>query len=309
MVYNLGSEGQRFTHWTLAATMATPLVEVRYNPITVFTVTQTLLLISVILAVYRNAAENRRRQQTLEQEFQNARELQKVLVPETAPTLKGFTLTSSYQPAQQVGGDFFQIVPLEGGAEGSSLVVVGDVSGKGLKAAMAVSLIVGSIRMAIESSSTPSGVLAALNRRLHGRLSGGFVTCIALQLDPDGRCTLASAGHPGPFLNGEEVSLPGAFPLGLAATAAYEETVLQLNEGDTLALYTDGLLEARSAAGELYGFERLKQLFAGRPTAAQAAEAAIEFGQDDDITVLTMTRRSVEEGAEAAEGATELVPL
>jgi hypothetical protein len=295
MVYNLASEGQRFTHWTLTSTMATPLFEVNHNQISIFVLTQTLLFISVLVAVYRDAAENRRRQHTLEQEFQNARELQQVLVPETPPTLEGFTCSSAYKPAQEVGGDFFQVLSLEGEATGSTLVVLGDVSGKGLKAAMAVSLIVGSIRMAAEASSSPGAVLAALNRRLHGRLSGGFVTCIAMRLDPDGHCAIATAGHPSPFLNGEELVLPGALPLAIVASSNYEETTIKLKEGDNLTVYTDGLLEARNHSGELYGFDRMKRLFARRPTASEATEAAIAFGQDDDITVLTLTRLAVGE--------------
>jgi hypothetical protein len=308
LVYNMASEGQRFTGFTLPGTMAMPLFEFRHNPITAFTLAQGFLLISVLVAVYQDAAENRRRQQILESEIQNARELQQVLVPENPPTLMGFNLSSAYRPAQEVGGDFFQIIPLEGDAAGSGLVVLGDVSGKGLSAAMAVSLIVGAIRVAAETCSGPSDVLAALNRRMYGRLNGGFVTCIALRLDPDGRCVIASAGHLSPFLNGEEVTLPGALPLGLVPTADYEELILQLREGDNLALYTDGVLEARNAARELYGFDRLKALFATSPTAAQATEAAVKFGQEDDITVLTLTRLARGEESSSVHTAPDLVP-
>ncbi len=132
-------------------------------------------------------------------------------------------------------------------------------------------------------------ILAGLNRRLHGRLQAGFATCVVLRMDGAGHCTMASAGHPAPFLNQHELELPGALPLGLTAMATYEETTLQLREGDQLALYTDGLLEARNATGELYGFERLHVLFGSRPTAAEATQEAVAFGQDDDITVLTLT--------------------
>jgi serine phosphatase RsbU (regulator of sigma subunit) len=186
-----------------------------------------------------------------------------------------------------VGGDFFQIIPL---ASGSTLIILGDVSGKGLAAAMAVSLIVGATRMIAEFTSKPSEILAGLNRRLAGRLQGGFATCIAMRLDPDGSYNISSAGHPSPFLNDHELNLPGAFPLGLDPATIYEESTLTLQPGDHFALYTDGLLEARNAAGELYSFERLKALFASEPTATQASDAAVAFGQDDDITVLTLTR-------------------
>jgi serine phosphatase RsbU (regulator of sigma subunit) len=121
-------------------------------------------------------------------------------------------------------------------------------------------------------------------------MSGGFATAIAMRLDPSGSCTLSTAGHPAPFLNQRGLDLPGALPLGLAPVAEYEEHCFKLQVGDHFALYTDGLLEARNHAGELYGFERLEKLFATRPNATQATEAAVNFGQDDDITVLTLTR-------------------
>ena len=238
-------------------------------------------------AVYRYSVANSRRQSALEQEFKSARELQQLLIPETLPDVPGFTLTSAYRPDQEVGGDFFQIIPIEGG---STLVILGDVSGKGLKAAMAVSLIVGAIRVLADENPDPAQLLTQLNHSLHGRLQGGFATCVALRLDPSGRCAIASAGHPAPFLNAAELNLPGALPLGLMPAASYEETTLQLSQGDRLALYTDGMLEARNQSGELYGYARLEALFATRPNAEQATKAAINFGQDDDITVLTLTR-------------------
>jgi hypothetical protein len=280
-------QGSRFTHWKLADKIDAPLFNVLGNNITPQNLMRVLLLVAIVYGVYRYSREASLRQSTLEQEFKSARELQQILVPETLPDIAGFTLTSAYKPAAEVGGDFFQIISL---AESSTLIVLGDVSGKGLKAAMTVSLLVGAIRMAAETSSSPSEILAALNRRLYGRMQGGFATCIALRLDPDGGCILATAGHPAPFLNQREIELPGALPLGLTPDAGFEETTLRLREGDHFALYTDGLLEARNATGELYGFERLNILFGTYPTALQATEEAVAFGQDDDITVLTLTR-------------------
>jgi serine phosphatase RsbU (regulator of sigma subunit) len=299
-VENAGSQGVRFTHWTISDKIAAPMFSLFGNPMPILTVIRTLLFLSIVYAVIRYSVAERRRQTSLEQEIQNARELQQVLVPETLPALPGFTLTSAYKPAQEVGGDFFQVIPLEKGplgdgtSGGSTLVVLGDVSGKGLKAAMAVSMIVGVIRTLAESTSSPAEILTGLNRRLSGRLQGGFATAIALRLDRDGSCTLACAGHPAPFVNDREMTFPGALPLGITPTAVFEETRLKLSERDQLALYTDGLLEARSQSGELYSFDRLKTLFATNPTAEQAAQAAVNFGQDDDITVLTLTRHTAE---------------
>ena len=297
------SQGSRFTHWTLASKISAPLFTVHDNPISLATLSAVLLLISMIFAVYRYSVENSRRQSALEQELKNARELQQVLVPETLPVLPGFAITSSYRPAQEVGGDFFQILPLEGG---SALVILGDVSGKGLQAAMAVSLIVGATRMIADYSTSPSEILSALNRRLHGRMQGGFTTAIAMRLNPDGSCVLSSAGHLPPLLNHRELELPGSLPLGLSATSDYEEKTFCLRAGDHFALYTDGLVEARSQTGELYGFARLERLFAARPSAAQATEAAVSFGQEDDITVLTLTRLAVGEECTASHSVPDL---
>jgi serine phosphatase RsbU (regulator of sigma subunit) len=86
------------------------------------------------------------------------------------------------------------------------------------------------------------------------------------------------------------MDLPGALPLGISHEGDYEETSFSLDVGDHFSLYTDGLLEARNQAGELYSFARLERLFASHPSAAQATQAAVNFGQDDDITVLTLTR-------------------
>lgn len=309
MIYaitNLTIQGDRYTHWTVAQRLSAPLFSLGASPINLLTLTRTLLFVSIVYAVIRYSIGERKHQASLEQEIQNARELQQVLVPEAVPTLPGFTLTSAYRPAQEVGGDFFQIIPLSGGG---TLIVLGDVSGKGLKAAMTVCLIVGSIRSTAETTTSPAELLGALNRRLYGRLHGGFATCLALRLDPDGGCTLASAGHPAPFLNDSETALPGALPLGLVASSSYKESKIHLSAGDHLSLYTDGLLEARSATGELYGFDRLRTLFAEQPDAAKATEAAVAFGQDDDITVLTLTRLAAEEESRAQYNAPILSPL
>jgi hypothetical protein len=290
-VYNISAQGIRFTHWSLSLEIAKPLFTWNGNPFGVQIIIRTLLFLTIVYAVIRYSIDNSRRQGALEQEFQNARELQKVLVPETLPAIPGFTVTSAYRPAQEVGGDFFQIMPIEGG---STLIILGDVSGKGLRAAMAVSLIVGTVRALADDYPAPAQLLTQLNRRLCGRLQGGFATCVILRLNPakgTGRdCTLSSAGHPAPFLNDQELSLAGALPLGLSPETLYEEATFSLQIGDHCALYTDGLLEARSPSGELYSFGRLKDLFATRPNAAQATEAAVAYGQDDDITVLTLTR-------------------
>ncbi|HLY43146.1 MAG TPA: SpoIIE family protein phosphatase [Terracidiphilus sp.] len=286
-VQNVAYQGIRFTHWTLANKIADPIFHVFDSPVSTILLLRTLLFFSILYAVLRSALEHSRHTAALEQEYQSARELQRVLVPSSLPIIPGFTLTSAYRPAQQVGGDFFQIIPLE---SGSTLVVLGDVSGKGLMAAMAVSLIVGAVRALADDYPGPGQLLTLLNRRLCGRLQGGFATCVILHIDADCECTVASAGHPAPFINGHELNLPGALPLGISPGVLYDESHFGVQVGDHFSLYTDGLLEARNPSGELYSFARLETLFSRHPSAAQATQAAVNFGQDDDITVLTLTR-------------------
>jgi hypothetical protein len=288
-------QGARYTHWTLGEKIGGPLFTIYGNVFTAQVLADTLLLIAIVYAVYRYIQESARLHNTMEQEFKSARELQRVLIPENLPELPGFAFTSAYRPAHEVGGDFFQIIPLEGRHSGSTLVLLGDVSGKGLKAAMTVSLIVGAARTLAKFTPEPAEMLNELNQRLFGRLSGGFVTCLAMRLSPDGQCLMSSAGHPAPYLNRREIDLPGALPLGAMPGVIYEEKSIDLREGDHFALYTDGLLEARGANGEMFSFERLNELFATDPDASKATEAAINFGQDDDITVLTLTRLATRE--------------
>lgn len=265
-----------------------------------------LFLAGVIaLLLLRRLLLSVRRERARALDLKQAQEMQRMLIPETLLELPGLALTSAYRPALEVGGDFFQIIPLE---DGSTQIVLGDVSGKGLKAAMAVSLIVGTIRVLADEWCAPADLLGQLNRRLYGRLQGGFATCIAMRIDPDGSCTVSSAGHPPPFLNDRELSVPGALPLGIASAATYEEIQFRLRDGDRLAVYTDGLLEARNAMGELYGFERMQALFATNPSAQQAMEAAVRFGQDDDITVLTLTRLQPAQQPTALHAAAALAP-
>ena len=291
---NLTGQGIRFTHWTISQLLFAPLFTIRGNAFTMTSLEVTVLLFAIVFAVYRYSVDQGERQAELEQEFKSAQELQQVLIPDALPSLPGYAVTSAYRPAQQVGGDFFQLLAQP---DGSALLVLGDVSGKGLKAAMTVSLIVGTIRTAADTSDDPAEILSVLNRRLYGRLPHGFVTCVALRLNAGGECTVANAGHPAPYLNGNELHTPGSLPLGLDRSSHYETMQLRLVVGDRLTLYTDGLLEARNAAGEIFSFERLRALIATQPDAKQATEAAVAFGQDDDITVITLTR--LQPGVEA----------
>jgi serine phosphatase RsbU (regulator of sigma subunit) len=163
------------------------------------------------------------------------------------------------------------------------LVVIGDVAGKGLKAAMNVSMLMGALRRTTETS--PARILESLNGVLVG--TDGFTTCQAVWFGANGEVVLASAGHLPPYLNSQEVSVPGGLPLGVLQGVEYDEVQLYLHPGDRLLLLSDGVVEARKS-GELFGFDRVRNLC--NQTAFYLAEAAKEFGQEDDITVLTVRR-------------------
>jgi serine phosphatase RsbU (regulator of sigma subunit) len=155
---------------------------------------------------------------------------------------------------------------------------------------MNVATIVGILRAEATNTSSPGEILGTVNQCLAGRMQGGFATGLVFRLQPNGEVTIANAGHLPVFLNGKEFMLPPSLPLGVVGHASFEEVRVHVQPGDQLSIYTDGLLEARNAAGELFGFDRLRELFAQKPTAQEASEAALAFGQDDDITVLTLTR-------------------
>ncbi len=214
-------------------------------------------------------------------EFDAAREMQQQLVA-PAVDVPGFKIESVYAPAKQVGGDFFRVLPE---SDGGVLVIVGDVSGKGLKAAMTVSAITGALRGC--PSRKPAEILAYLNSVLFGQVSG-FVTCCVAQITTDGAMTLANAGNPAPYRNGEEMAVEAGVPLGILAGNDYAETRYQIAPGDRLTFVSDGVLEATNAKGELYGFART-QAISNQP-AESIAEAATLFGQVDDITVVSLTR-------------------
>jgi hypothetical protein len=241
------------------------------------------LLVILVLRTVRIARERAE----IAAEVEAARTVQQMLIPAVPPVTPGFAVESVYLPARQVGGDFFLVVP---SGDGSLLIVTGDVSGKGLQAAMVVSTILGALRN--ESSRSPATVLANLNQVLLGQVRG-FVTCTAALIAPDGRIALANAGNPAPYLNGRELAVSAGLPLGMVAGIGYEETAGQLARGETLTFISDGVVEATApVTRELFGFERTQAI--SRQAANTIAEAARAFGvgapQADDITVLTVAR-------------------
>jgi serine phosphatase RsbU (regulator of sigma subunit) len=153
-----------------------------------------------------------------------------------------------------------------------------------------VALIVGTLRTLADYTQSPAEILSRLNRRLIGRTDGGFATCLCARVDPNGSVALANAGHLSPFHNTAELPVTGSLPLGLAPDTNYDEISIHLREDDSLTFYTDGVIEAQSESGELYGFERTAVLAASNPTVEQIVDAARAFGQKDDITVLRLVR-------------------
>lgn len=233
----------------------------------------------------RVQAEMSRQQALLEGELAAAREVQQVILPERAEAVPGFKVESVYLPSRQVGGDFFQVLPT---GDGGLLVVVGDVAGKGLPAAMLVSVLIGAIRGVTEYTKDPAELLGRLNERLIGRTQGGFSTALVARIEADGAVTIANAGHLSPYLDGQEVELLGALPLGVVENATYQVTHFHLAQGSRLTFYSDGVVEAQNAKGELFGFERGKAI--STQPAAKIVQAATQFGQEDDITVVTIER-------------------
>jgi hypothetical protein len=284
-LFDFFMEIQRYTTGRLARRVAAPLFTIAGNRFDAITIANLLMLASIAYAVYRQTRHAAHRQTVLELEFRNARVVQQVLVPEEIPHIPGFEIEAIYRPFGEVGGDFFQILPIAGGG---ALVVIGDVSGKGMPAAMMVSLLVGTVRTLAHYTQSPGEILAAMNARMIGRSNGGFTTCLVLRADSNGTLTVANAGHLAPYVAGKELQVESGLPLGLAADVGYVEATFTFGADERLTLVTDGVLEARAADGELLGFERMAELSVG--TAADIAQAAQGFGQDDDITVLTVRR-------------------
>lgn len=258
----------------------------RISPLASFMVSAelfvTLCVIILLMGLLlRDQQRTARERAELAGEMASAREVQQFFIPETLPGTPGLAIQSVYLPSREVGGDFFQVLPNL--RDGSTMIVVGDVAGKGLKAGMLSTLIVGAIRTAFQFTSEPDEILALLNQRLQGR---GLVTCLVLRIDGCGSVELANAGHLPPYVNGKELAVEGSLPLGALPGIVFEATRFQLVEGDSLLLVSDGIVEAQNQRGELFGFERTRAI--STRSAEEIASAAQAFGQEDDITVLRL---------------------
>ena len=245
------------------------------------TLLNCIVIGGILLNRFTRVAKER---QAMASELEAARVVQRLLLPEAVPHGK-FQTNAVYAPARQVGGDFYQIVERP---SGSLLVLAGDVSGKGLEAAMVASVAVGAFRHA--QSDSPAELLEGLNRALTGHGRSGFVTCCCARFDADGRVTFANAGNPAPYIGGVEAVLESGLPLGVAAECSYIETSAMVGCGEQVTFVSDGVVEAASANGELFGFDRTREI--SGQTAAEIADAAKAWGQNDDITVVTVRRKA-----------------
>jgi phosphoserine phosphatase RsbU/P len=243
-----------------------------------------LLLLAIVIVIFFRFTRVSREQARTAAELDAARAMQRRMVPATLPAVPGYAIEAAYLPATEVGGDFYQVL---GQRDGSTLIVVGDVSGKGLAAAMTGTLALGALRTLAAENLSPAALLTRLNDQIVAAQESGFITCLCVRICPDGRARAANAGHLTPYRNGEEVAMESGLPLGIAAESDYAEAAFTLAPGDILTLLSDGVVEAMSTSGELFGFERTRAI--STQSAPQIAAAGQAFGQQDDITVLTLT--------------------
>jgi hypothetical protein len=246
-----------------------------------FDVADAVFLLAIGVVMFFRFTRVSQEQARAGAELEAAQRVQSLLLLAQQSTASCFHIQTVYRPAQEVGGDFFHTAQIDQ----FSRIVVGDVSGKGLGAAMLVSALIGALDSIREAS--PAAVLQALNPLLVARQEGGFATCICGCVSPDGVLTLANAGHLAPYRNGEELPVDNGLPLGVAADAHYSESTWHLSPDETLTFLSDGVVEARNPHGELFGFDRTRKI--SSHSAGEIAAAAQAFGQEDDITVLTLT--------------------
>ncbi|HXR39164.1 MAG TPA: PP2C family protein-serine/threonine phosphatase, partial [Terracidiphilus sp.] len=238
-------------------------------------------ILAIVIIIFNRFLRVQHDQERVSSELAAARSVQELMIPQEKIQTPGFEVDSIYNPANEVGGDFFHVQPIE---DGGLLVILGDVAGKGLKAAMNVSMLMGALRRTSERS--PAKILESLNRVLTG--SESFTTCQVACFGANGELVMANAGHLPPYLNSQEVGMPGGLPLGVLPDITYDELRLYLHPGDRILLMSDGVVEARQPSGELFGFDRVHNL--SNQSAFYIADAAKSFGQEDDITVLTVRR-------------------
>lgn len=249
--------------------------------------------------VNRQQVEARERER-IEQELRVARVIQQTLLPAEAPQPEGWTVASYYQPARAVGGDFYDFYTFEDGCMG---LVIGDVTDKGIPAALVMATTRAVLRSAIAHRRVPGDVLRTANELLWPDMpSETFVTCFYGTLDPRrGRLRFANAGHTLPCRRtngGVETLLADGTPLGLTSGVTYEEAEVTLQPGDAVLLYSDGLVESHAPTGEVFGVPRIVTLLTEYDPAADLIGFVLDrltsftgagWQQKDDITLVSLT--------------------
>ena len=243
------------------------------------TAASILCLLGLLFRQQRQITEERAQ---LGGELRAAREIQRILAPDRLPTAPGLAIEVAFRPMRDVGGDFYLCRVLENGCQ---RILVGDVSGKGAAAAMTAALLIGGAED--HDAFSPTELLAHLDRVLRDSGVGGFATCLCADLASDGSVVLANAGHLPPYCRGQEIPVPPDLPLGITSGSSYSEFTFHLDAGNSLTFISDGVVEARNESGELFGFDRARELSSN--SAEEIARTAERFGQQDDITVLTLT--------------------
>ena len=240
------------------------------------------------------------RQEEIEREFQLARDIQQGLLLEAVPQLPGWEISAVSLPARDLGGDLYDFLPLGEGGHG---LMIGDVSGKGLPAALRMAVARTVFRHEARRGEPPGPTLAAVNRGVISEIPQGMITMLYAVLDTQsGQLQLANAGHNYPVvIDGciHELELNG-LPLGVDGDSSYREMTTTLRPGDTVLLYTDGVIEALNGANEYYGYERLARLLGSLPNAKPRAlmQALLhdlrgwsKTAPADDVTVVVIRRR------------------
>ena len=241
----------------------------------------------------------------IEQELRVARLIQQTLLPKEIPELPGWQISSYYQPAREVGGDFYDFLYFEDGRMG---IVIGDVTDKGVPAALVMATTRSILRSTAHASISPGKVLEQANDLLHPDIPPKmFVTCLYAILDPvSGHLEYANAGHDLPHWrhNGKVTELRATgMPLGLMPEMFYEEKEVTLGAGDSVLFYSDGLVEAHNPQREMFGFPRLARLLEekghGTPAidyllAELSAFTGKDWEQEDDVTLVTLRREERE---------------
>ncbi len=262
--------------------------------------TQVAPALRVAQMVYEQQ-EQVREHERIEQELRTAQAIQHAFLPKDVPALPGWQLMPYYQPAREVGGDFYDIFVF---ADGRLGLVIGDVSGKGVPAALVMATVHTMLRTAVQGMLAPGEVLARVNDLLATEIPAGmFVTCFYALLDPgSGRLRYANAGHEPPYRqHGGSVTELWAtgMPLGLMPGSCYEEQEATLAPGESLLFYSDGLVEAHSPSREMFGFPRLQKLLEVHPDAPSLIGFLLGelqrftgegWEQEDDVTLLLLQR-------------------